>query len=286
LARYSTHYRRILTDKTYMLRSNLMRRFALLAVAMAVNTPPGFGWGEEGHRLVVRIAETLMTPAARAQVQATLTPGESLEDLASWADQIRQSRPETYNWHFVDIPLDSAGLDMQRDCPQGNCVIAKISDFRTGWLKPAATPASRREALLFLVHFAGDLHQPLHCENNDDKGGNEVSVEFLGASTNLHALWDSGLLRAMPGEDQLFKTLSQAITPDMVSSWSSGTVEEWAGESFQIARTTVYGLLPAAGKGQPVNLGEWYEQMAEPVLEQQLEKAGVRLAAILNGTAQ
>lgn len=269
-----------------MLRFKLMRRFALLVAAVAVSTPPSFGWGEEGHRLVVRIAETLMTPVARAQVQAALMPGESLEDLASWADQIRQSRPETYNWHFIDIPLDSAGLDMQRDCPQGDCVIAKITDFRTGWLNPSATPASRREALLFLVHFVGDLHQPLHCENNNDKGGNEVSVSFMGASTNLHALWDSGLLRAMPGEDHLFSTLSQAITSDQVPSWSNGTVEQWAGESFQTAKATVYGLLPVVEKGQTVKVGEWYEQMAEPVLEQQLEKAGVRLAAILNGTGQ
>jgi len=263
-----------------------MRRLALLVAALAASAPPSFGWGEEGHRLVVRIAETLMTPNARAQVQATLMPGEMLEDLGSWADQVRPSRPETFNWHFIDIPLDSTGLDMQRDCPKGDCIIAKIADFRTGWLDSAATPAARREALLFLVHFVGDLHQPLHCENNNDKGGNEVPVSFLGASTNLHALWDTGLLRAMPGEDRLFQTLSQAITSEEVSSWSSGTVDEWAGESFQAAKSTVYGLLPSVEKGQTVKLGEWYEQMAEPVLEQQLEKAAVRLAAILNGTAQ
>jgi nuclease S1 len=267
-----------------MIRSYLMRRVALLIAAVACSAPPGFGWGEEGHRLVVRIAEGLLTPAAQAQVKATLMPGESLEDLASWADEIRQSRPETYNWHFVDIPLDSSGLDMTRDCPQGDCVIQKITDFQKGWQDPAASAASRRDALLFLVHFVGDLHQPLHCENNHDRGGNDVPVSFLGTNTNLHALWDSGLLRTMPGEDHLLTTLNQAITPEQVANWSGGTVEQWAGESFHAAQATVYGPLPAVEKGQAVPLDEWYEQMVEPVLEQQLEKAGVRLAAILNGT--
>jgi hypothetical protein len=268
-----------------MIGSYVMRRVALLVAVVGCWSPPSFGWGEEGHRLVVRIAEGLMTPAALAKVKATLNSGESLENLASWADEIRQSRPETFNWHFVDIPLDSSGLDMARDCPHGDCVIQKILDFEKGWQDPNASAESRREALLFLVHFLGDMHQPLHCENNNDRGGNDVPVSFMGMNTNLHALWDSGLLRTMPAEDQLFATLNQAITADRVTEWSSGTVEQWAGESFQAAKTTVYGPLPTTEKGQPVPLGEGYERIAEPVLEQQLEKAGVRLAAILNRTA-
>jgi hypothetical protein len=269
-----------------MIASYLVRRLALLSLVVVSSAPACFSWGEKGHRLVIRIAEGLLTPAAQAQVQATLIPGESLEDLGSWADQIRSSRPETYNWHFVDIPLHSSSLDMARDCPQGDCVIQKIADFRAAWRDPAVSPAARREALLFLVHFVGDVHQPLHCVNNDDRGGNDVPVSFAGTQTNLHALWDSGLLRDMPAEDRLFARLSAAITPDQVANWSKGTVEQWAGESFQAAQTTVYGLLPKVGNGRTIQLGERYEQMVEPLLEQQLEKAGVRLAAILNGNAQ
>jgi hypothetical protein len=263
----------------------MRRPFAVFA-ALACCTPACFGWGEEGHRLVVRIAETRVTPAVAAQIQATLNFGESLEDLASWADEIRQSRPETASWHFVDIPLNSAGLDMSRDCPQGNCVIAKIEEFRSQWRNPALSQAKRREALLFLVHFVGDLHQPLHCENNNDKGGNEVPVEFLGSHTNLHALWDSGLFRTLPGEDELLATLEHAITPELVAAWGSGAVEQWAAESFALAQSTAYGLLPAAADGETVHLGSWYSLMAQPVVEEQLEKAGIRLAAILNTKAQ
>jgi hypothetical protein len=269
-----------------MIASYLVRRLALLCVVVVSTASACFGWGEEGHRLVIRIAEGLLTPATKAQVQATLLPGESLADLGSWADEVRPSRPETFNWHFVDIPLHSSGLDIERDCPQGDCIIQKIADFRTAWRNPALSSAARREALLFLVHFVGDLHQPLHCENNNDKGGNDVRLSFVGSHTNLHALWDSGLLRAMPGEDRLFAMLSAAITPDQVANWSKGTVAQWAGESFQAAETTVYGLLPTVGNAPNIQLGEWYEQMVEPLLDQQLERAGVRLAAILNGNAQ
>ena len=254
-----------------------------LAVGLAA---PCFGWGEEGHRLVVAIAEGLMTPAAKARVTATLMPGERLQELASWADEIRRTRKDTEEWHYVDVPLTSAGLDMKRDCPNGNCVVGKVVDFRNKWRDPSLSPGSRREALLFLVHFIGDLHQPLHCEDNGDRGGNDVPVLFLHGRTNLHTLWDSGLLRDMDGEDHLITALNQAITAEEAAAWSGSTVEQWADESFHAAQTTVYGLLPAAPAGQAVPLSKWYEQMAQPVVEQQLKKAGVRLAAVLNAGAQ
>ncbi len=269
-----------------MIRSSLMYRIGLAIAAVVGCAAPCFGWGEEGHRLVVAIAEGLMTPEAKARVAATLMPGETLEELATWADEVRRSRKETEEWHYVDIPLTSSGLDMKRDCPKGNCVVAKISDFRKAWVDPSLSAENRREALLFLVHFVGDLHQPLHCEDNGDRGGNDVPVQFLKAHTNLHALWDTGLLRDMEGEDHLLATLRQAITAEETAAWSVGTVEEWANESFHASQTTVYGLLPSATAGQAAQLGEWYEQMAQPVVEEQLEKAGVRLAAILNAGAQ
>src|SRR5690242_8537013 len=104
-----------------VLRSFLMRERALLAFLLSVI--PGFAWGPEGHRLVARIAEELLTPAAAARVHTTLAPGETITALSSWADEIRKIRKETEPWHFVDIPIDSTGLAMDRNCPQGNCVI-------------------------------------------------------------------------------------------------------------------------------------------------------------------
>jgi nuclease S1 len=257
-----------------------MRRAAVLAMVLGARLL--FGWGIEGHRLVVRIADRMLTPAARAEVTRVLAPGESLAALASWADDVRHSRKETEQWHFIDIPIQSAGLDMKRDCSPQGCVISKIADFRKLWRDPSASTAGRREALLFLVHFVGDLHQPLHCANNNDRGGNDVHIVFLGETTNLHSLWDLGLLNHMPNEDQLFQIISRILTPERVAEWSRGTVEEWAGESFHLAQRVVYGDLPPAAAGEAIFVGEAYQRTAEPVVRDQIAKAGVRLAAILN----
>jgi hypothetical protein len=263
-----------------VLRSFFMRGRALLV--FVVYAIPGFAWGPEGHRLAARLAENLLTPAAAARVHSTLAPGETITALSSWADEIRKTRKETEPWHFVDIPIDSAGLDMKRDCPQENCIIGKIAEFRKRWRDETLSPAERREALLFLVHFVGDMHQPLHCANNQDRGGNDVTVQFEGARMNLHHLWDSGLLDRMPAEEQLFTTLAHSITPDRQAAWSKGNVEIWAGESSEAARNVVYGDLPRHQPGQIPALGETYEHDADAVVERQLEKAAVRLAAILN----
>jgi len=257
-----------------------MRRAAVLAWVLSARLV--FGWGTEGHRLVVRIADGRLTPAARAEVARVLAPGESLVALASWADEIRTSRKETEPWHFIDIPISSAGLDMKRDCPPAGCVISKIAEFRKQWTNPAASPASRREALLFLIHLVGDLHQPLHCANNHDRGGNDVHVVFLGETTNLHAVWDQVLLNHMPDEDHLLPIISGMLTAERVAKRDQGTVEEWANESFHLAQTVVYGALPPAAFGGTVTLGEAYRQIAEPIVRNQIAKAGVRLAEILN----
>lgn len=261
------------------IRISVARNLAILFLA---GCQSGFGWGEEGHRLVVRIAERLLTPAAQAQVQAALAPGELLVDRASWADQIRGSQPWTASWHYVDIPLNSLGLDRKRDCPKGDCVIARIEKYRDVWRDPHATAVSRRQALLFLVHLVGDLRQPLHCEDNQDEGGNELPVRFFGESSSLHAVWDSGLLKHAGAEDALYDKLARALGADRLAAWPAGTVEAWAMESFRLAQGTVYGLLPVPAKGSKAELGLWYFGMTEPVVELQLEKAGVRLATILN----
>lgn len=252
-----------------------MRRVAWLW--LAVYSLPGFAWGPEGHRLVARMAEQMLTPEAAARVQATLEPGETIASRASWADEVRQTRQETEPWHFIDIPIDSPGLDMQRDCPPAGCVLSKIQEFRGQWRNPSLSPAERREALLFLVHFAADMHEPLHCANNHDRGGNDVTVHFAGKTMNLHHLWDSALLDRMPSEEQLFVSLSRAITPDEKAGWARGTVASWAGESFDAARQVVYGALPETRR-----VDATYERLADPVIERQLQKASVRLAAILN----
>lgn len=259
-----------------------------------------FGWGGEGHALVARIAESELTPEVRARVLEILGPGKTMESVASWADQIRNSRRETGPWHYIDIPIDKPHLDMARDCPNGDCVIAKIEQFRDVLKNPATPPDQRREALMFIIHFVGDMHQPLHCSNNSDQGGNGLRIVYHDRPGNLHSLWDGSLLQTMGTE--------QALLPGMIldaerhrKKWAKGTVRDWAEESHKDAQKTVYGKLPkgwntphtqvpvaanALPPTPPVAITPAYEHKADPLIAGQIERAGVRLAFLLNSALQ
>src|ERR1035437_3132528 len=148
-----------------------MRRLA--AIAILCGGLPAFGWGPEGHSLVARLA-------AAEHVAEILGPGTPMQSISSWPDQIRHDRADTGPWHYIDIPIEKPHLDMARDCPKGACIIAKIEDFQKVVVDPAPTAVQRKEALMFLVHFVGDMHHPLHCSDNHDKGGNDVKLDFFG----------------------------------------------------------------------------------------------------------
>src|ERR1039458_5368808 len=234
-----------------------MRRVAVMVILCG--SLPAFGWGPEGHDLVARLAAAHLTPAAAARVAEILGSGTTMQAISSWPDQIRRERAATGPWHYIDIPIDKPHLDMARDCPKGDCVIAKIEDFRKALNDPAIAPAARREDLMFLIHFVGDMHQPLHSSDNKDKGGNDVHVEFFGRRTNLHSVWDSGLLGRMGTEDQLFGALSTE-SARRARKWSKGTVEDWAEQAHKAAQKTVYGRLPKVAAGAPVPIDAAYEK--------------------------
>ncbi|MGO9262772.1 MAG: S1/P1 nuclease [Bryobacteraceae bacterium] len=256
-----------------------MRRFAFFATLVAC--APLCAWGPEGHDLVARIAEAQLNAAVHARVVEILGPGATMASVSSWPDQIRHARPETAPWHYIDIPITEPHFDMARDCPKGDCVIAKIADFRKALADPSTPASARREALMFLIHFVGDMHQPLHCSDNHDKGGNDLHVQFNGQPSNLHSVWDSGLLDRMGSEEELFPALSQE-SARREKKFAKGTVEDWAEQSHKAAVKMVYGKLPKAAPGQPVVLDAAYEQAADPLIRLQIERAGARLARVLS----
>ena len=259
-----------------------MGRLALLAALCG--SLPVFGWGPEGHNLVARLAASHLTPAATARVAEILGESVSLQSISSWPDQIRRERVASGPWHYIDIPIDKAHLDMARDCPKGECVIAKIEDFRKVVVDPAATAVQRREALIFLVHFVADMHQPLHCSDNHDKGGNDIKLDFFGRNANLHSVWDSALLERMGNEEALFTQYSKDLTPKRVKKLGKGSVESWAEQSHKTGQKVVYGMLPQAPAGGQVKIDAAYERSAAPVIKDQIERAGARLAQVLNTT--
>jgi hypothetical protein len=165
-----------------------------------------WAWGPEGHAIVAEIAETRLSGPVRDQITQLLRGDDShaqhLDQIASWPDAVRPSRPESAPWHFVDIPLDAAAYDAGRDCKGGDCVVAAIQRFVSVLGDRSAEPAARLEALKFIVHFVGDIHQPLHCVDDfskfpppeGDKGGNKVHLTYFGKPMNFHSLWDGGII--------------------------------------------------------------------------------------------
>lgn len=257
----------------------------MAVLALLANPIHLFGWGPVGHSLVARIAEQQLTAAVRARVAVILGPDRTLPSVASWADEVRRARPETFNWHFIDIQITDQHLNMMRDCPKSDCVIAKIADLRKVLQDPATAPEQRTEALMFLVHFVGDMHQPLHCTDNHDRGGNDVQVQLAGRPSNLHSAWDSGLLGRIGNEEQLLPGLAKE-SAKRAKKWRKGTVEEWAEEAHKAGQKKVYGKLPKATPGTPVILDAAYEKSANSLIREQLEKAGARLARVLNEALQ
>jgi hypothetical protein len=168
-------------------------------------------------------------------------------------------------------------------------VIGQIERFRHVLENPNGDVRKRQKALKYLIHFVGDLHQPLHAGDNHDHGGNDVRVEFLGQTMNpykhqpwnLHSVWDSGILEAHdPDPRHYAERLNTWLNSQPEGAFQDGSVVDWAMESRRIAKDHVY-VLPENRK-----LGEDYYQANVPVVDQQLVKAGVRLAKLLNEVLQ
>ena len=266
-----------------MMRIAFVSLLALLG--MLVATPEALAWREAGHHIAADIAEQYLDPETLRQVRALLAldNAATLAEVAGWADEIGSERPETLRWHFVNIPVHPpAGTpmayDAARDCPTGNCVVAAIGRFEDVLAEKSRTPTERLEALKFLVHFIADIHQPLHCGDDGDRGGNDTRVVFLGRPTTLHALWDDDMLAALGIADEhaYALRLAKSIPPVRLAQWQSGDASAWATESYGIARL-IYG-----GSHEPRALQLFYETDFLPTVDVQLEKAGVRLAMVLN----
>jgi len=255
-----------------------------LAIALQTATP-AWAWGRLGHRVIARLAERHMTPDAKAAVAALLSPGESLADASLWADENRGRLPETAPWHYVDVPLDQPRYEARfsGDVPSKGCVVDKISEFRAAVKDKSKPVEERRFALRFLIHLVEDLHMPLHVGENHDRGGNDTQVTFCDEGTNMHRLWDTGMIeRFSQSEDDWLKELTVLASPQSLETTSEGAVEDWATESLLAARAAY--LVPGTGKrimsGQ--KLGDEYQARHLPVVRQRLCRAGLRLAMVLN----
>jgi S1/P1 Nuclease len=272
---------------------------------MALLCSQARAWGDLGHEVTALIAYRHLSPTARAALDAmlasdtdSLTAGD-FASRATWADKYRSAHRETAAWHFVDIEIDQPdlkdacfgfpGLQPDQWASQGpaqDCVVNKIDEFAAE-LKNKSTPAPERIlALKFLIHFVGDLHQPLHAADHRDRGGNCIALlPAQGAQNNLHAYWDVSVVNALgQSAPQIAGQLDARLTADEIKDWSQGTPLQWAVETFEIGRHDVYALAsrPTCQSGGSVALSPAYQTQAEKDAATQLLKAGVRLAAVLN----
>src|ERR1700744_4902270 len=169
------------------------------ALLLAVVSTPALAWGPEGHQIVAAIAARELTPAARAKAGALLGgDANALMVLdSSWADEIRQQRPETMAWHYVNIEIGLHVYNPAHDCPNRDCGVAQITRDEKILGDNRAPLAARQEALRFLIHFIADVHQPLHAADRNDKGGNSLQLRLNGKRLSLHQIWDQDVVMVL-----------------------------------------------------------------------------------------
>jgi hypothetical protein len=270
-----------------------MKSAFFVAAALAlVTSSPAIAWGKTGHRVVAAIADTELSGVARARIQEILGPGESLDEAATWPDEMR-SDPSIFwqktatPWHYVTLN----GTTYDHAPPEGDALEALVR-FTRILQNPDASLADKQLALRFVVHLVGDLHQPLHVGKCCDQGGNDVKVTFFGKPTTLHVVWDSQLV----DDEQLSFTelaakLERHISSREIIDWSDSNPRDWITESAGI-RDRIYpvanpktGARSGAGNDRDVDVPDLsysYVHQFTPVMERRLSQAGVRLAAYLN----
>lgn len=235
-------------------------------------------WSAFGHRLVGELAATELTPQARAQV-AELLRGEAeptLAGVSTWADQIRENDPDlgkrSARWHYLNLPEGTCDFVPERDCRNGDCVIGAI-ERQAAILADTGRPrAERVQALKFVVHFVGDVHQPMHAGLASDRGGNDVQVNLAGTGMNLHSLWDRELLASRGAQEQdHVRVLQRLPTRDIAPS----SPRAWARESCELRSQP--GVYPPSAKIGPDYVTRW-----RPLAETRVRVAGHRLAHVLN----
>ncbi len=254
-----------------------------LALVMSLTAPPSWAWGRTGHRLTALVADQYLNPQAKAEV-AELLHGETLADVASWADEYRTGHSETAPWHFVDIPADAAKFDRDRDCPGKaqwrDCVTDRILYFEHQLGDTTLSEKDRAFALKFLVHLIGDVHQPFHTIA-ESHGGNQTKVTLLGSQQcgtrpcNLHSVWDDSLIEDQGLNDKNYTArLMQEIKANNWERFSGGDPVAWANASHQYA---VFGTAPDGA----VLMRDYVTEEGK-IVDAQLALGGLRLAAVLN----
>jgi len=252
-----------------------MRRCLAVLVVVLFVAPDAFGWGQTGHRVVGYVAQQRLSPEAKEQLDELLN-GESLAQVSTWMDEIRSDSAydHTHTWHWVTIPDGMRYAETEKN-PDGDA-LGKTREIIGALRADTLAVEKERDYVRYLVHLVGDLHQPLHVGTGQDRGGNEETVIWFGEPSNLHRVWDSGMIdRKQLSFTEMARFVLGPASDARMAEWSENGVGAWVRESMGY-RDQVYDL------PQDRELGYAYSYNAFDIVEKRILQAGVRLAAMLN----
>ncbi|MBC8282711.1 MAG: S1/P1 nuclease [Nitrospinae bacterium] len=253
----------------------LVYRFCLVITLLAINFGVAHGWGPQGHRVIGYVAEFNLVPQTKKIIAEEFNI-KNLADVANWADKVRKKSKHEKPWHYTNIKENEWTYVVLRDCPDKNCVTEKIKEFSRALERKETPLAKRKDALKYLVHFVGDIHEPLHLGNRKDRGGGKIRLDYLGRNVTLHYLWDGGLIDWEKESLLKYAThLNDKLVGSEKSKWLDAHVDDWANESRSLALKYAY---PLGSDG----LSKVYIMRGRKILDQRMVQAGLRLAELLN----
>lgn len=275
-----------------------MKKLAVLLLVVC-SQPAAFAWGPRGHRLVAMIAEKRLaktSPSALSFARRLLRttnkrdtnceatePARSFADVANNPDDFRQIELAlvTRDWHFVNIDIANPTYDESRDCANGDCVVRRIERMRELLADRSRAACDRESALIYLIHFVGDLHQPFHtgfghlADGKPDLGGNLVRVTIDGEERKLHSVWDSALIERQNRSDQQWVThlMTDVLGDRDPDDLAGGEVAAWVNESHQLAIERHV--------DDRTKLTDTYISESTDIVDERLLRAGLRLARLI-----
>ena len=275
-------------------------RFLLALAAGLLAAAPAAAWWDYGHKTIATIARMEASPRTRAEIARLLRQGaavrtptcplRTIEDASVWPDCVKPLGDRfsyAYSWHYQDVDICKP-FDVKSVCADGNCVSAQIARAQRMLADRTLPAPDRIEALAFLVHFVGDLHQPLHAGEHHDQGANQVKANYgaIGGRTNLHSIWD-GLLaeRAISTPPAAAGGIMGEVSPADRAAYAAGSIEDWSREMWAASRDLAYAAVlpdPCATPTGRVTMDAATAARLVPAVRTIVAKAGLRLARLLD----
>ncbi|MFD2516702.1 S1/P1 nuclease [Salinimicrobium flavum] len=233
-------------------------------------------WGRTGHRATGEVAEGHLSKKAKQKIRKLLD-GQSLAFVSTYGDDIKSDPKYRYlnTWHYVNIDKGETEYSKENANPKGD-IIQGIEECITVLKDKNTSKDEKAFYLKLLVHFVGDLHQPMHAGRGEDKGGNDIQVRWFGQGSNIHRVWDSEMINDFQMSYTELAHSTDELSKEEIRQIKAGSLLDWMYESKELS-TRVYDSVEIGEKLGYEYMYEWF-----PVLHDQIQKGGIRLADILN----